>query len=129
MDNSVSVSDEHNSSDATLAFSTVWLVTGANRGMGFAYVSQVKALSEAPLRARTTLKPEWNYGPDLYKCLQILSKPRTKVIAAARPADDCSELHALSNVHGNRMMIVPLELSDFNTVQATAKSHELNGLV
>lgn len=48
--------------------------------------------------------------------LQILSRPQTQVVAAARPSDDCDELHALLTSHKNRMMIVPLELSDPDTV-------------
>ena len=57
------------------------------------------------------------YTSTCIRYLQILSRPQTQVVAAARPVDDCSELHALSALHKNRIMIVPLELSDPDTVQ------------
>lgn len=86
--------------------------------MGFAYVSEASTLRVHPRPLSVT--PTGAYAcKQIFAaiCPQILSRPRTRVVAAARPADDCSELQALSSLYENRMMVVPLELSDFDSIQ------------
>ncbi|DBB13667.1 TPA: hypothetical protein ACH3X3_000686 [Trebouxia sp. C0006] len=68
---------------------TVWLVTGANSGMGLEWVSQVLSLSN------------------------------TTVVAAARPTDDFQDLSSLQHDFHSRLMIVEMELLDPSTVEET----------
>lgn len=72
--------------------STVWMVTGSNRGMGLEWVSQLLLLRN------------------------------TTVIAAARPVDDFVELHKLHHQFRHRLLIVEMELLDQNTIKAAAKA-------
>lgn len=61
--------------------------------------------------------------------VQVLAQPRTRVVAAARPADDCKDLQALSHTFGDRLLVVPLELSDSDTIQASALHRSHSALV
>ncbi|DBA78176.1 hypothetical protein WJX79_006992 [Trebouxia sp. C0005] len=78
--------------------STVWVVTGANRGIGLEFVKQ------------------------------ILDLPNTTVIAGARSPEKAADLQKLSQQFEGRLFAVPLDLSDSNTVQAVVetvkKSHK-----
>lgn len=67
---------------------TVWAVTGATRGMGLEF------------------------------CTQILSLHNTKVIAGARPGENADDLQALSEKYEGRVMIVQMELLDKESVKA-----------
>lgn len=66
---------------------TVWLVTGANSGMGLEWVSQVLSLSN------------------------------TSVVAAARPTDDFEHLLSLQRNFDSRLTVVEMELLDPSTVE------------
>ncbi|KAL0022088.1 hypothetical protein WJX79_005954 [Trebouxia sp. C0005] len=70
------------------AAATVWAVTGATRGMGLEF------------------------------CTQILSLHNTKVVPGARPGENADDLQALSKKYEGRVMIVEMELLDKESVKA-----------
>ncbi|KAL0037385.1 hypothetical protein WJX79_005282 [Trebouxia sp. C0005] len=69
----------------------VWVVTGANRGIGLEYVQQ------------------------------ILSLPNSKVVAAARSPAKAVHLHDLQKQHEGRLTLVALDLSETSAAQAAAE--------
>lgn len=91
---------------------TVWAVTGATRGMGLEFCTQVGSSMQKfrPLQSRDI--PE----PALF-LLQILSLHNTKVIAGARPGENADDLQALSEKYEGRVMIVQMELLDKESVK------------
>lgn len=94
------------------AASTVWAVTGATRGMGLEFCTQVTfpMQQSRPLQNRDIPKP-------IILVLQILSLHNTKVVAGARPGENADDLQALSKKYEGRVMIVEMELLDKESVK------------
>jgi len=91
---------------------TVWAVTGATRGMGLEFCTQVASPMQKfrPLQSRDIPKP-------VLCVLQILSLHNTKVVAGARPGEIADDLQALSKKYEGRVMIVEMELLDKESVK------------
>jgi NAD(P)-dependent dehydrogenase (short-subunit alcohol dehydrogenase family) len=77
---------------------TTWLVTGANRGIGLEYVTQ------------------------------ILKQENTHVIATARTPDKADELKQLQDKHKDRLQLVKLDLADESSIKAAAEHLKQSGL-
>lgn len=100
---------------AAAASSTVWAVTGATRGMGLEFCTQViiggSKFSVKQCQAET--------GKSTSPLLQILSLQNTKVVAGARPGENAEDLQALSKKYEGRVMIVEMELLDKESVKVS----------
>ncbi|KAH9887898.1 NAD-P-binding protein [Cubamyces lactineus] len=74
---------------------TTWLITGASRGIGFEFVRL------------------------------LVSSPGNLVIAACRRPESASALHALKESdRGERLHVVLMDVSDFDSIRASAKQLE-----
>ncbi|KAI0632799.1 NAD-P-binding protein [Trametes polyzona] len=73
---------------------TTWLVTGASRGIGFETVRQ------------------------------LLESPNNLVIAACRTPEKASALHALKDSAKGTLYLVPLDVSDWDSIRAVPKAIE-----
>ena len=63
----------------------------------------------------------------MWEPLQILDLPNTTVIAGARSPEKAEDLQKLSQQFSGRLVTVPLDLSDSNTVQVTYEQAETYG--
>lgn len=93
--------------------SKTWLVTGANRGMGLEWVTQVDIAGSA---GRYALRP----AIGSFLSLQILALENTIVIAAGRPIDDFQELEKLQEKYAGKLKVVEMELLQPDTIKVKA---------
>lgn len=97
------------------ASSTVWVVTGATRGLGLEFCTQVRC------RVDCAHLSQPRSGLLCFKgatsALQILALQHTSVVAGARPGENTDDLQALSKQYVGRLMIVEVELLDKNSVK------------
>ncbi|KAL3132419.1 hypothetical protein ABBQ32_008978 [Trebouxia sp. C0010 RCD-2024] len=70
---------------------TVWVVTGANRGIGLEFI------------------------------VQILAMPDTSVVAGVRTPEKAIDLQKLADKHGDRLHIVKLDLANIETITAAVE--------
>lgn len=93
---------------------TVWVVTGANRGIGLEFIVQVTYYSACELLM------QFCPGLHLYRSIlhgaQILAMPDTSVVAGVRTPEKAIDLQKLADKHGDRLHIVKLDLANIETI-------------
>ena len=100
-----------------VAVSTVWAVTGATRGMGLEFCTQVVfSIIEC---TGVHIKSFYVQLVTMLNLLQILALANTKVVAGARPGENADDLEDLSRKYQGRVMIVEMELLDKTSVKVS----------
>lgn len=96
------------------ASSTVWVVTGATRGLGLEFCTQVRSVMGRTRKRGTCYS---NSYLEATSAPQILALQHTNVVAGARPGESADELRALSKKYEGRVMIVEVELLNKDSVK------------